>query len=298
MGQPGATQGEGGFAKFATPEDGYQAYLQQVQLDASRGLTLSQFINKYAPPSENNTSQYLQQAIAALGVSANTPLRQIDINQLAAFQLNKESGTTLGASGSGSLIQTLAEQLLNGSAAPSQTKDRKEYGAAVTLADQLSMQRYGRHFDVQAADINYQNAQDIRPILNNEASANSHLDTVLQDAKSLGLTSNRLANIAILDGKLAIGDSAAKNYVQAINDAQAEIAKVLAGNGAVTDDVRRQAEGFLDKYVGPSTLQGLVDQARSLMKQKTDAYAAQRNTSGQTNTSSSNSSNDPLGLGI
>lgn len=214
------------------------------------------------------------------------------------YQQEGGSGSLVQGSSSGNLIQTLAQQLLNGSTAPSQVKDRKEYGAAVALANQMSLQQTGKPFDTQAADINYQNAQDIRPILNNESSANAHLDTVLQDAKSLGLTSNRLANIAILDAKLALGDSAAKNYVQAINDAQSEIAKVLAGTGAVTDQVRSQAEGFLDKYVGLGTLQGLIDQARTLMHQKVVAYTAQRDTSGGLQMPGGFSASDPLGLGI
>jgi cell division septum initiation protein DivIVA len=251
--------------------------------------TLNEMVNTWITGNPNNTgktgynatnvAQYLQQ----LGVQAtpNTPIGQIDSSKLAAAIAHFETGYSAGGAQGGNLIQTLAEQLLNGDAAPSQTKDRKEYGAAVALANQLSLQRTGKPFDVQAADINYQNAQNIRPILNNESSANAHLDTVMKDAKTLGLTGNRLANIAILESKLAVGDSSAKNYVQAVQDAQSEIAKVLAGNGAVTDDVRRQAEGFLDKYVGPDTLQGLIDQARTLMHQKVIAYTAKRNTSGE-----------------
>lgn len=97
-GQPGATQGAGGFAKFATPEAGYQALVGQVQLDASRGETLGQYITKYAPPSSNNTAQYIQQASTALGVSANTPLASIDPNKVATFQAKKESSTVITAS--------------------------------------------------------------------------------------------------------------------------------------------------------------------------------------------------------
>jgi hypothetical protein len=231
----------------------------------------------------NNIAQYLTQ-LGVQGVTPNTPIGQISAAQLATAVSHFETGYAPGNGSNtgtgGNLVQTLAEQLLSGDVAPQQVKDRKEYGAAVSLADQLSMQRYNKHFDAQSADINYKNAQDIRPILNNESSANAHLDTVMQDAKTLGLTGNRLVNITILEGKLAVGDSSAKNYVQAVQDAQSEIAKVLAGNGAVTDDVRRQAEGFLDKYVGPDTLQGLINQARTLMHQKVVAYTAQRNTSG------------------
>lgn len=298
---------DGSWQKFATPEAGFQALQQDIQYKISGqsthkipdgpnagtklgpNSTLTDMMRVYAPTADHNDPVGYAATIAKqLGISPNTPISQLSgqLPQIAAAIAQHEDGkyaAAIGLTGSsqgGNLIQTLAQQLLEGSTAPSQVKDRKEYGAAVALANQMSLQKFGKPFDTQAADINYQNAQDIRPILNNEQSANAHLDTVMQDAKNLGLTGNRLANIAILDAKLAVGDSSAKNYVQAVNDAQSEIAKVLAGNGAVTDSVRTQAEGFLDKYVGPSTLQGLIDQARTLMHQKVVAYTAQRNTSG------------------
>lgn len=95
VGQQGATQGEGGFAKFSTPQDGYQALKNQISLDASRGLTLGQFINKYAPPIENNTSQYLQQVIKSTGASSNTPVKNINLDTLAKVIALKESSTRI-----------------------------------------------------------------------------------------------------------------------------------------------------------------------------------------------------------
>jgi hypothetical protein len=93
--QSGAMPGAGGFAQFSTPEAGYQALIDQVQLDAGRGATLGQYIAKYAPPTENNTTMYIQQASQALGVDANTPLASIEPNQVAAFQARKESGAVI-----------------------------------------------------------------------------------------------------------------------------------------------------------------------------------------------------------
>jgi hypothetical protein len=94
--QVGAMPGVGGFARFESPEAGYQALLNQIQLDASRGYTLSQYITKYAPPSENDTALYIEQACQSLGIDANTPLANVDLNRLAAFQARKESSTTVG----------------------------------------------------------------------------------------------------------------------------------------------------------------------------------------------------------
>lgn len=94
VGQPGATEGAGGFAHFETPEAGYAALQQQIKLDASRGQTLAQFINKYAPSSENNTSLYIQQAQQALGISADSLLSSVDVSKVAQFIAKKESGST------------------------------------------------------------------------------------------------------------------------------------------------------------------------------------------------------------
>ena len=94
-GQPGAVQGEGGFAKFADPKAGLLALQRQIQLDSSRGLTLEKFINKYAPPTENNTSQYISQATANLGVSKDTPISKISTAELAKFIALKESSTKI-----------------------------------------------------------------------------------------------------------------------------------------------------------------------------------------------------------
>lgn len=94
-GQAGASQGQGGFAKFDSPEAGVKALNNQIALDASRGHTLASFINKYAPPTENNTSQYLTQAIANLGVTKDTPLSKIPTDKLVKFIALKESSTKI-----------------------------------------------------------------------------------------------------------------------------------------------------------------------------------------------------------
>jgi hypothetical protein len=94
-GQPGAVKGEGGFAKFSSVEQGVQALKNQIRLDSSRGYTLGGFINKYAPPTENNTSQYITQAVDFLKVPPTTPINQIPLDQLTKFMALKESSTKI-----------------------------------------------------------------------------------------------------------------------------------------------------------------------------------------------------------
>lgn len=92
-GQDGAVKGKGGFAKFNSPEDGLNALMNQIKLDASRGHTLTTFISKFAPSTENDTKLYIQQAMKALGVTKDTPISKININKLTNFMALKESST-------------------------------------------------------------------------------------------------------------------------------------------------------------------------------------------------------------
>ncbi len=77
VGQPGATLGKGGFAKFTSADAGFQAGENQISLDASRGLDVASFINKFAPPSENNTSNYISMFTSMLGVNASDKLSSL-----------------------------------------------------------------------------------------------------------------------------------------------------------------------------------------------------------------------------
>lgn len=96
VGQPGAQPGAGGFARFSTPQAGIAALKAQIALDASRGHTLASFINKYAPPSENNTTLYIQQMAKAVGANANTPISRINLDTLAKAMAIKESNSRIG----------------------------------------------------------------------------------------------------------------------------------------------------------------------------------------------------------
>lgn len=86
VGQAGAIgKDDRGFAIFSNPDNGWMALQRQIELDASRGLDLRTFINKYAPPRENNTSNYLTFLTDGLGVSADTPLSNITSGMVTGF---------------------------------------------------------------------------------------------------------------------------------------------------------------------------------------------------------------------
>ena len=85
-GQSGATgASSSGFAVFPTVAAGYQALLNQINLDASRGLTIAQFAAKYAPAQDgNDPTSYADQIAAATGLSVNDPLSAANLGTVAA----------------------------------------------------------------------------------------------------------------------------------------------------------------------------------------------------------------------
>jgi len=75
-------------------EEGVQGIRNQIRRDAKRGLNLEQFINKYAPASENPTSAYVGNVEAWAGIDRRTPLVQIG---------GVLGGSSSGGSGPGNL---------------------------------------------------------------------------------------------------------------------------------------------------------------------------------------------------
>jgi hypothetical protein len=62
-----------------TVADGWADLERQLQIDASRGMTLQGAIYSWAPPSENDTAKYLADVLAGFAgeVSADTPLTDV-----------------------------------------------------------------------------------------------------------------------------------------------------------------------------------------------------------------------------
>lgn len=147
VGQSGATMGENGFAKFNTPEDGFRALMDQVALDQSRGLTLQQFVEKYAPATENNTNVYVQQMSQWLGANPNMRLSDLDINKIAENIARKESGTQIVSASNSSNqsgIDALAVKFKQGEITAAQipaAQRGKVIAAAENLGQQVSPEK-------------------------------------------------------------------------------------------------------------------------------------------------------------
>lgn len=61
-----------GIGVIDTVEHGWEDLERQLQIYAARGLTLEQCIAIYAPPSENNSAQYLNFVCTGLGLPPDT----------------------------------------------------------------------------------------------------------------------------------------------------------------------------------------------------------------------------------
>jgi hypothetical protein len=93
VGQEGATQGEGGFARFDSPEAGMNAMRRQLELDTQeRGLTLTAFLNKYAPPSENKTANYIDFVVKKTGLDPSSVVPAERIGDLQRAMIEMEGG--------------------------------------------------------------------------------------------------------------------------------------------------------------------------------------------------------------
>jgi hypothetical protein len=89
--QKGATgKDDRGFAIFPTPEEGWEALYRQIELDKGRDLTLDKFVNKYAPPSENDTTAYRNFLQKELNVGKNININKLDTQKLAVAIAKQE----------------------------------------------------------------------------------------------------------------------------------------------------------------------------------------------------------------
>jgi hypothetical protein len=89
-GQANSHKTDDNFADFDYPHQGWIAAHKQIELDQGRGLTFEKFIAKFAPPNENNTSQYLQFVCTQLKVTPETPLKDVSKFAIAGVMAAEE----------------------------------------------------------------------------------------------------------------------------------------------------------------------------------------------------------------
>ncbi len=88
------TQSDPSFVQFTSPEYGIRAmavilntYMNNYGLD-----TVSSIINRWAPPSENDTAAYISDVAGQMGVDPNQPLDQSNMPALVSAIITHENG--------------------------------------------------------------------------------------------------------------------------------------------------------------------------------------------------------------
>jgi hypothetical protein len=97
VGQAGSTGADAnGYAIFPDYATGYAALVNQIQIDASKGMTLQQLIYSWAPPTgdprgTNNTTAYLQSVSDATGLAPSASVQAAIAGQTSTAPGNVDS---------------------------------------------------------------------------------------------------------------------------------------------------------------------------------------------------------------
>lgn len=70
------------WAGWPTYEEAYAGLVRQIRLDASRGMTLSQFVSKYAPAYENRTDDYIAYVSSRTGIPPDGVMADYIVEQV------------------------------------------------------------------------------------------------------------------------------------------------------------------------------------------------------------------------
>ena len=103
----GAIGSDGRFAIFPDAETGMRALQNLLGSDTYQGLTIEEAMERYAPPSENDTAGYTSFIAENVGVDASTAMSDLTPDQLASFAAAIETfeggqpGTTYEATDTG-----------------------------------------------------------------------------------------------------------------------------------------------------------------------------------------------------
>lgn len=279
--QPGATLGAGGFAKFATPEDGFNALINQIKLDQSRNLTVSQFVSKYAPPSENDTATYIKQFTDALGVPANTKISDLDPQDIASFMAQKESGTTVNAVKPD--YANIGDAIIAGLQPPPTSTQLRTSGNKA-LANYLAQ----KGFDATKAALEYKAATQYVTQLNSQRMiqyrglATSVVNTIDEvkdlatQVKNSGVVPWNTAKLKLLvqtQGNTPAGQLASK-YLAAVNTLKEEFANLANGGYAPTEAAWKLANDQINGAYGTDQFLATLGEVQRLINYRTQAIGA------------------------
>lgn len=301
--QDGATLGAGGFAKFDSPEAGYQALLNQIKLDQGRGLTVADFVSKYAPPGENDTQTYIKQFTDSLGVPATTNIKDLSTQDMANFIMKKESGSTVQQTESDTESQ--ADAIQAGLLPPPNPAAGRSSVATQKLFAELSR----RGFDTGQAYLQYLAAQKVVASLNGSqqvrfrALAGSVVNTIdevntlasqIKNSGVVPLNKAKLEAYVKLNGNSQYGQLASQ-YLAAVNTLKEEFTSLATGGYAPTDASWALANSQINADYGVDQLSASLTEIQRLINYRVNALeGVQPVVPGSP--AGDGSTNDPLGI--
>jgi len=278
VGQEGATLGKNGFAKFETPEAGYDALLKQIETDAGRGLTIREFISKYAPPTENDTETYIKQLVDSLGVPEDTLVSDIYPNDLADFIITKESGASREAIPSD--IELNAQMLVNGTPPSVFAKRGAEYNKMIAAA-----RRIDPSYDPSQAQIKYEAAKRFwtgqnsaqmnrfRGLAESVVNTIDEVKKLSEEVKNSGITPLNKAKLLAyvnLYGNTPMGQTISM-YLGAVNTLKEEFANLANGGYAPTEAVWELANKQINENYGVDQIAASLTEIQRLINFRVNA---------------------------
>ena len=297
-GQAGASQGVGGFARFDTPQAGFEAMVSDLTYKMtgqsknaipdgpnkgkklSASSPLEDLIRIYAPSADSNDPQGYANTVAnALGITKDTPLSQIDPIDLATAMAKHESGTVVSVSQSDSTIN--ATMLTTGEMVPSMIS---AYGGARNRAI-AEAKRLDPAFNPVKAESSWkasqkwiatQNSSQMVRFYGLATSVVNTIDEVNAKAKEMKLSGIPVMNKAKLDAYIQLqGNSPqgqlATQYRTAVNTLKEEFANLANGGYAPTDAAWDLANSQVNGNYGMDQLTASLTEVQRLINFRVNA---------------------------
>ena len=280
--QENASLGSKGYAKFKTSEEGFQALIDQIDLDKSRDLTIEQFVTKYAPPTENNTEEYITQMEGQFGLPRNTSINNIDSSDMAQFISKKESGAEFEEIKSD--IQMNAQALIEGMPLSMLAKRGAEYNKIIAEAKRLA-RKQGTTYDPTKAMLQYKAAETfvknqnsaqnnrMRGLAESVVNTITEVNTLAEGLNQIGITKfNEVSNAVNrnLYGNTDKGQLVSQ-YLAAVNTLKEEFANLANGGYAPTDAAWDLANSQINANYGVKQLSSSLIEVQRLINFRVNA---------------------------
>lgn len=307
VGQPGAAKGDPQmqngkptgqyWAKFDSPEAGYQAMVADLTAKQKRNLSIDQFVDTYASSSPATERESYKEALAAgLGLKRTDSISAADTNQLAMLVAKQESGSSAqSVDFSGQYEEFLSglpetgkqvfnnlnetdksnlKQLIEGDVLISDlatgmkgAETRKKY---LALAQQIEP---GFSENTNKSRFNFRKNWD-NPQGKAYATRNSintaigHLAQLKENSLALdNKTLNKYNSIANMVKK-EVGNPAVTNFNYTLDVLAAELASVYKNGTAPTDQETKEMRNAISAAYSPAQIAGLIDNAAYLLASK------------------------------